>query len=357
MSHEQSPQMLADVQDIIQEEQSAAAFAADVLGSEDREMSRTGYAPSSDLQTQTQPRLVLPPSFGRQHTFIVEHPAAGYVAVTAPSSAALLSTAQQYTLIAEDPAAGHGTQPSPKRSKMIYTARKYVRQKHQNIEFTSVPKPNVPLYNGEAGAVETPNCMPHTTQRPKFGVRLLGNGLKTDDMAMIQLHARGQASKGNIRKCRAKLRRQILNSGKYVFNNTEWTSRENADVDLQKKSDYDLSGYTQLPAKRRGTTPLKAARLIDLARDIVNMPSLDDSGFSTQATQSAVQHNDASLTTDDVQQLALREDFVMQLARCQRALNWDKDGRDRVLAVMGLAVQGSDEGSGDEDDGEDEEDK
>ncbi|TKA64116.1 hypothetical protein B0A55_09939 [Friedmanniomyces simplex] len=237
---------------------------------------------------------------------------------------------------------------------MIYTARGCVRQKHQNMEFISVPKPNVPLYNGEAGAVETLTFMPHATQRPKFGVRLLGNGLKTDDMAMIQLHGRGQATKGNIRKCRAKLRRQILNSGKYVFNNTEWTSRENAGVDLQKKSDYDLSGCTQLPAKRRRTTPLKAARLIDLARDIVNMPSPDDSGFLTQAIQYAVQHNDASLTTDDVQQLALREGFVMPAGALSTGTNWDKDGRDRVLAVMGQAFQGSDEESGDEDDGEDE---
>ncbi|KAK1057702.1 hypothetical protein LTR12_002044, partial [Friedmanniomyces endolithicus] len=99
---------------------------------------------------------------------------------------------------------------------------------------------------------------------------------------------------------------------------------------------------------------LAAPRLVDLAKDIVNAPSAEDSGYVTQAIRYAVENNDSTLTTVDVLQLAIREYFIMPASALAPDSNWDAEGRDRVLGSM-LAEE-AEMSDGAEDDDEDDED-
>ncbi|KAK0249725.1 hypothetical protein LTR91_001978 [Friedmanniomyces endolithicus] len=303
------------------------------------------------------PSVMLPPQTSwKPCTFITEDPAALYVLVgTAPSlhgqpSGTLLGTT--------------GQPPHPDRHEKIFaisakTGKQYIRQKHHNVEFRSAPDAHAPLPDCDGGAVETLTYLPHTTQRPIFGMRLRANGLTDKDVAKIQLYARGLATKKNIKKRHATVRRQMSKNGKHVFDDEGFTSRKYRSK-LEATTDYSLSYCTTLPSSRQTQVQPAAPRLIDLIKDVVNEPSAEDSGWLTQAIRYAVENNDTTLTTADVRQLALREHFALPAASMALTSNWDAEGRDRVLASMlekGMEASGDSEGDGSDgqDDEEDEE--
>ncbi|KAK0249895.1 hypothetical protein LTR01_008244 [Friedmanniomyces endolithicus] len=288
--------------------------------------------------------------------FITENPAKYYkVVVTAPL---LRGDASSDTIDSR------GQSSIPDRRQEVFatktSGKEYVRQMRQNIEFTSAPDADAPLPDCYGGAVEMLTYLPHTTMRPSFGIRLRANGLSNEEIAKIQLHARGQASRENIHRRDAAVRRQMLNNGKQVFDDKNFTFRGNKHkLDLKATTDFDVFKCSTLPSHRHPRTPTAAPRLIDLAKDVVNAPSAEDSGLLTQAIRYAVGNNDSTLTTADVRSLALREYFVLPLGALSLTSNWDAEGRDRVLASM---VNGdvdasedsetNDEEGGEESDGE-----
>ncbi|KAK3620605.1 hypothetical protein LTR56_023318 [Elasticomyces elasticus] len=180
----------------------------------------------------------------------------------------------------------------------------FFRSKHQNTEFDGVPDTNFasPLCLG--GAVETLTYLPHLTKRPKFGLRLLRNGLTSADIALISLHALGYNSQTLIKKRAETVKHQMLSSGKHVSGNKDWTA-ENNSHDLPATTDYSLGGCVELPTKRKVLRRAPAPRLIDLARGVVNPPSPQDKWFLAQAIDYAVQHNDTSSTTDNIPAMAV----------------------------------------------------
>ncbi|KAK5713731.1 hypothetical protein LTR17_017498 [Elasticomyces elasticus] len=215
----------------------------------------------------------------------------------------------------------------------------FFRSKHQNTEFEGVPDTNFasPLCLG--GAVETLTYLPHLTKRPKFGLRLLRNGLTASDIALISLHARGYNSQALIGKRSETVKHQMLSSGKHVSGNKDWTA-ENNSHDLPATTDYSLAGCVELPTKRKVLRRAPAPRLIDLARGVVNPPSPQDKWFLAQAVDYAVQHNDTISTTDNIPAMAALHNFVLPTGALPSApINADRAGLDHVLVAMGRTAR------------------
>ncbi|KAK5729280.1 hypothetical protein LTR15_002422 [Elasticomyces elasticus] len=185
------------------------------------------------------------------------------------------------------------------------------------------------------GAVETLTYLPHLSKRPKFGLRLLRNGLTSADIALISIHARGYNSQSVIKKRTATVKHQMLSSGKHVSGNKDWTVESNSD-DLPPTTDYSLAGCVELPTKRKILRRAPAPRLIDLARGVVNPPSPQDKWFLAQAVDYAVQHNDTISTTDNIPAMAVLHNFVLPAGALPSApVNADRAGLNRVLVAMG----------------------
>ncbi|KAK5734185.1 hypothetical protein LTR17_009168 [Elasticomyces elasticus] len=215
----------------------------------------------------------------------------------------------------------------------------FFRSKHQNIEFDGVPDTNFvsPLCLG--GAVETLTYLPHLSKRPKFGLRLLKNGLTSADVALISLHARGHNSQALMKKRTDTVKHQMLSSGKHVSGNKDWTV-ENNSQDLPATTDYSLAGCVELPTKRKILGRAPAPRLIDLARGVVNPPSPQDKWYLAQAVDYAVQHNDTVSTTDNIPAMAVLHNFVLPAGALPSApVNADRAGLNRVLVAMGRTVR------------------
>ncbi|KAK4955507.1 hypothetical protein LTR10_006446 [Elasticomyces elasticus] len=211
----------------------------------------------------------------------------------------------------------------------------FFRSKHQNTEFDGVPDTNFasPLCLG--GAVETLTYLPHLSKRPKFGLRLLRNGLTSAEIALISLHARGYNSQALIKKRAETVKHQILSSGKHVSGNKDWTA-ENNSHDLPPTTDYSLAGCVELPTKRKILRQVPAPRLIDLAKGVVNPPCPQDKWFLAQAVDYAVQHNDTISTTDNIPAMAVLHNFVLPAGALPSApVNADRSGLNRVLVAMG----------------------
>ncbi|KAK3638738.1 hypothetical protein LTR56_012845 [Elasticomyces elasticus] len=215
----------------------------------------------------------------------------------------------------------------------------FFRSKYQNIEFDGVPDTNFasPLCLG--GAVETLTYLPHLSKRPKFGLRLLKNGLTSADVALISLHARGHNSQALMKKRTNTVKHQMLSSGKHVSGNKDWTV-ENNSQNLPATTDYSLAGCVELPTKRKILGRAPAPRLIDLARGVVNPPSPQDKWYLAQAVDHAVQHNDTVSTTDDIPAMAVLHNFVLPAGALPSApVNADRAGLNRVLVAMGRTVR------------------
>lgn len=280
------------------------------------------------------------------YQFITENPAASYGFVVTASSS------RSHALAGHDEQLRRLSHPQEIFSK-TKTGKQYVRQKRQNVELGSAPDANVPLPNCYASAVEILTYLPHTTKRPSFGMRLRANGLKDEDVAKIQLHARGQATKETIKKRHAAIRKQMSKNGKHMFGD-KWPFKKGT-YSLKSTTDYDLSQYMAQTSSRRTKLQLAAPRLVDLAKDIVNGPSAEDSGYLTQVIRYAVENNDTTLTTVDVLQLAVREYFIMPVSALAPNSHWDAEGRDRVLASMPAEEAEMSEGTEGDDDDEDDE--
>ncbi|KAK0275386.1 hypothetical protein LTR35_011088 [Friedmanniomyces endolithicus] len=279
------------------------------------------------------------------YQFIIENPAVSYDHVVTASSS------RSHALAGHDGQLRRLSHFQETFSK-TKTGKQYVRQKRQNVELRSAPDANVPLPACYASAVEMLTYLPHTTKRPSFGMRLRANGLKDEDVAKIQLHARGQATKKIIKKRHAAVRKQMSKNGKHLFG-VNWPFKKGT-YSLKPTTDYDLSQYVAQPSSRRTKLQLAAPRLVDLAKDIVNGPSAEDSGYLTQAIRYAVYNNDTTLTTVDVLQLAVLEYFIMPVSALAPNSNWDAEGRDRVLASMPAEeADMSEETEGDDDDEDD----
>ncbi|KAK0321834.1 hypothetical protein LTR91_002416 [Friedmanniomyces endolithicus] len=282
------------------------------------------------------------------YQFVIENPAASYGSVVVTSSSRSLALAGHDGQMRR---LGH-FQEIFSRTK---TGKQNVRQKGQNVEFDSAPDANVPLPHCYASAVEILTYLPHTTKRPSFGVRLRANGLKDEDVAKIQLHARGQATKQTVKKRHAAIRKQMSKNGKQLFGD-RWPFKKGT-YSLMSTTNYDLSHCIVQSLSRHTKIQLAAPRLVDLAKDIVNPPSAEDSGYLTQAIRYAVENNDTTLTTVNVTQLAFREHFIMPASALAPNSNWDAEGRDRVIGSMMAEEAEMSEGTEDDDDEDDEDDE
>lgn len=166
----------------------------------------------------------------------------------------------------------------------------------------------VPLPDGIVGAVELIMIFAHHIKSPGLSMRILGNKWTVEDIAKTQLLARGKLTAKCPKRRNAAVRKQMLVSGKYMTDNKEWTTEEHA-KDLEKTSDYDVTGFTLMPKKDGKHGQRSPARLIDLADGLLRMPNDGDKGFLTQAVEYALRVGDTTSTTDDIPQLAIDHAF------------------------------------------------
>ncbi|KAK3117121.1 hypothetical protein LTR53_001850 [Teratosphaeriaceae sp. CCFEE 6253] len=254
-------------------------------------------------------------SGGQEHQFVLQEPENGYVSSNSEDSVI-------------QPTGSPVAPLTPSAPTMMYTKKNVLRRRRQNVETSSAPKRTVSWPPVDVGAVEALTYYPNHTQT-EFILRLLGNGWTEKDIAICQLHARGHLWEETIRTYRNKFRWQALTAGKNKFGK-DWSPAANRQ-DLPSSSDYSVAGYSPRLITGRTAVLHKAARLIDLAKDVINPPSDQDSAYLTLAIQHAVTTADYTLTTDDIPRLVEEESFVMPAGATHPVgETWDHDGRDRV---------------------------
>ncbi|KAK3117125.1 hypothetical protein LTR53_001854 [Teratosphaeriaceae sp. CCFEE 6253] len=203
----------------------------------------------------------------------------------------------------------------------------------QTPELDGAPSVRIQL-PADVGVVEMLMLMPHHTQRPRFLLRLLGNGWKYADIAAVQLWARGtsvRAINEALVRYNNRIRRQALEIGPEEFPATQrWKPSVNL-ADVPAVTVYSTADY-RLKANAGAE---QDATLASLGRGVIELdwPGVKDSGILIQAVRWAMGVNgDLTKKVSDIPTLATLHGWTMPTSASSS--RWDQRAMRRIVKAM-----------------------
>ncbi|KXT10345.1 hypothetical protein AC579_4958 [Pseudocercospora musae] len=164
------------------------------------------------------------------------------------------------------------------------------------------------------GMVELLTFFPNHNQWFQFMKRALRNKWSTEEMARMQLHARGQLTQDNFKTREAAMRHQVGVGGKAFYHNGAWTRTNwfasshpdsiefvSSPPDSGNNLDlYDISQDTPAWGPNSGNLSTALPTLYEVVDGVVNWPQGQDRGQLTQALGWAVQQGEQYLRSHDI---------------------------------------------------------
>ena len=159
------------------------------------------------------------------------------------------------------------------------------------------------------------------------GLRLFRNGWKNADVAKIQLFARDTLTEEAYVKRRDALKWSVIKSGEIFFAVSNFAPTKQAHL-MTPVTTYDATSYRP----RDNILPyLMDAKLVDVAKSVVNWLMGEDRGIVTQAIEYAYQHNLGQYTTADIPQLAQQRSFSASGEASHT--DWDQRALQRIKQI------------------------